>query len=112
MKTAVQLCALVTLAVGIQGQVPPGSAPAAVTATRIGPHLLGETFSEWLGIQKIDLDRICKNHDNSGPSVTADPASLAEWVKCDSLTPISVTGKGYFWATSEDFKWTFTVASG
>ena len=100
MKTTLRFCLWIALAAATLGQTP----EAAPAPTRIGSHRLGESLSEWLGVQKIDLTLICQNHDKTGPSLTAN---VSDWVKCDSLSRIRDTGKGYSWATSEDFKWVF-----
>jgi hypothetical protein len=66
MKTAVQL---VAFAVALSGQVPsrtPVTAnPKQQTGTRIGPHRLGESFNEWLTIEKIDMDAVCASGSRS-----------------------------------------------
>jgi hypothetical protein len=83
MRVAVQLCVLIAFAVALSGQAinPATTKPRQPTGTRIGPHRLGESFNEWLAIEKIDLDSICQDHEqhftaeapSSPPPPHADP---------------------------------------
>jgi hypothetical protein len=65
MRTAIGLCALVAYAVALSGQTAPRSPattkPKQPAGKHIGPHRLGETFNEWLAVEKIELDAVCKS---------------------------------------------------
>jgi hypothetical protein len=57
-------------------------------------HKIGETFQEWLAINQIDLDALCRENKSA----------------CKRLTAIQRTGHGEFWSTDNShqaFGWIF-----
>jgi hypothetical protein len=78
MKTAMSLCVSVAFALALSAQTKSGN-PATTRArqppagTPIGPHRLGETFNEWLAIEKIELDAAC--HDQQQTFIAEQPSS-------------------------------------
>jgi len=101
MKTAGRLCASVVFAVLLLGQTTPRNPaitkPKQPSGTRIGPHRLGETFKEWLAVEKIDLDAVCKSGArwlgwDQGQSNAHQ--SQEDSLVCGDLRPISLDGNG------------------
>jgi len=116
MKTVV-LSVAVVLTSSLSAQAPkrdPAPAKASQpSSVRIGPHLLGESFSQWLVIEKIDLDAECSNpsppslfdqslggHQLSVEEITN--TTLAERRHheavqiCEGLTPVRGSGSGHW----------------
>lgn len=71
--------------------------------TDIRPHRLGETFSEWLGFNQLDLGDICGKHTRSDKGM--DYKSV-----CKKLSTMRDTGRGEFYTTDQTgrtFGWEF-----
>jgi hypothetical protein len=131
MKTAMYLCVLVGFAVTLSAQTKSGNPaptkPRQPAGTRIGPHRLGETFNEWLAVEKIDLDAVCKsgarsvsipeNGINAPKDVvekymTDSLRQKDDATTCSDLSPISETGSGDYddhrgLGTAHVDSWTF-----
>lgn len=62
-------------AVALSGQSKPGGSvtkkPSRSAVVQIGDHRLGESFIEWLAVEKIDLDRACQDRKQT---FTAEPS--------------------------------------
>jgi hypothetical protein len=132
MKTAMSLCLSVAFAVALSAQTksgnPASTKPKQPLGTRIGSHRLGETFNEWLAVEKIDLDAVCKSGTRSDPMpqnaseddlqkyFTDQYQSQEDSRTCDDLRPIrDAGGNGEYGdrrglgATPKDPEtWTFT----
>jgi len=115
MRTAIGLFALVAQAVALLGQTPPrGPAttkPKQPAGTSIGPHRLGETFNEWLAVEKIELDAVCQSGARSVSmpenGINASKDVIEKYVgdsyrqkehatTCSDLGPIRETGSGEY----------------
>jgi hypothetical protein len=115
MRTAIGLCALVAYAVALSGQTAPRSPattkPKQPAGTRIGPHRLGETFNEWLAIERIEVDAVCKSGARSVSvpenGINAPKDVIEKYVgdsfrqkddatTCSDLSPIRETGSGEY----------------
>jgi hypothetical protein len=75
------------------------------TATHVGPHVLGETFQQWLIVNQLDLAEICRPHKR-GESKEMDFKAV-----CKALSGIQAIGSGQFYlgdaSSKQAFKWVF-----
>lgn len=111
MNIARWLCVPVAFAIVLSAQTKSGSPTKPPAGTRIGPHRLGETFNEWLAVEKINLDAVCK----SGARTVSVPEGglnapkdvVEKYFKdsftqkddattCSNLTPINEAGSGEY----------------
>jgi hypothetical protein len=70
------------------------SQSAASPESQYGPHKIGETFQEWLGLIHIDIAALCRENKSA----------------CKRLSDIQKKGHGEFWTTDNSgrtFGWTF-----
>jgi len=97
MRTPLLICLFAAVAAG-QNQQPAG--------THVGPHMLGETFQQWLAINRLDLGEICRPHKRS------ESKEMNFKAVCRTLSVIRDTGAGEFYlgdvATKQAFRWLFT----
>lgn len=90
---------------GIPEQQPPESGKPRPVETWVSGHRIGETFEEWLTINRLDLADICRKHTRSEPK-TMDFKAV-----CERLKGIRSTGRGDFFlgdeAVKQAFQWVF-----
>src|ERR1035441_9120610 len=87
----------------------PAQPPKRPSETRIGPHLLGETFQEWLTINEFDLADICgKQKLESSRRAMGTKSYLGEGKgACKKFQAIQTTGSGWFQIEQPRFRWRF-----